>query len=251
VKNIFKKTQSWLIHGITISGAVVGLWALYAIREGQFDKALILIIATVLIDGIDGPLARRFAIKHHIPDFDGALLDNIIDYFTWAVIPAFLLLNYPLFSPTINTACATGIVVASAYQFCCTDAKEAGFYFKRFPSLWSIVLPIAYLIHWPSNLLLLSLIILIACSFLPIYCAKPFTKARLCHNNKLNLILQTTNRAVSIAATILAFTILITEKLFSHNPHYIQILLSCCIFSWLAIIAITTHYKHTAKPHNG
>lgn len=251
MQTIGKKIISWLIHSITISGAVFGLWALYAIHEGQFNKAITLIVVTILIDAIDGPLARRFAIKQHTPGFDGALLDNIIDYITWAVAPAFLLLCYPLFSPTINTACSIGIVVASAYQFCCTDAKEAGFYFKRFPSLWSIVIPLGYFTQWPYNLKLYLFATLIACSFLPIYCAKPFTKARLCHNNKLNLILQTINRAVCIATTILASIIVITAKLFSHNPHYIHILLSCCIFSLLTIIAITTHYKHTAKPHNG
>jgi phosphatidylcholine synthase len=52
--------------------------------------ALWLALAFV-VDGIDGPLARHFDVKTNAPEIDGVLMDLIIDFLTYVVIPAYAL----------------------------------------------------------------------------------------------------------------------------------------------------------------
>lgn len=133
------KALAWGVHLLTASGFLVGLLAIRAILDAQWRLAFLWIGVTVFIDSIDGTLARRFRVKEVIPEFDGALLDNIVDYFTYVLVPVFMieraaLIPAPLLLPTI-----AAITISSAYQFCRVDAKTDDHYFKGFPSYWNLV----------------------------------------------------------------------------------------------------------------
>jgi len=183
----------WLIHLLTVSSVILGLWAIQCFMKNQMSLAFILILATIIIDSIDGPLARLFDVRRYTPNMDGALLDNIVDYFTWVLVPCLLLITHPLFSLTTTIFLTMAIVIAAGYQFCCKDAKVAGQYFKRYPSAWSGCVLAMYLIHWPKELILLILCIFVLCSFIPVYAPKAFTNATICSNPSLNRLLQWVN----------------------------------------------------------
>ena len=114
----------WMVHLLTASGALLGLWALHAIAQGEIRLALILLAVSIIIDAIDGPLARLANVQKNLPHFDGALLDYIIDFFTWVIVPAFLLMQTDLFSSLENKFIACAIVMSTCYQFCCKDIKS-------------------------------------------------------------------------------------------------------------------------------
>ncbi len=164
------ETPSWFrskavaVHLYTASGAVLALLMLVAAFQGEAVKALWLMLASLLIDSTDGLLARRFRVSEALPFFDGALLDNIVDYMTYVFAPVVL-----LWSEGYLPAGNAGIVLAalpllaSSYQFCRVDAKTEDHYFLGFPSYFNVVAFYAIVFH-PGPLVLAA--VLVACSFL-------------------------------------------------------------------------------------
>ena len=78
-----QRVAAWFVHLFTASGAVFGLFALWAIHQGNFIGAFWFMGIALVIDGLDGLLARRFRAKEAAPKIDGELLDNMIDYFNY------------------------------------------------------------------------------------------------------------------------------------------------------------------------
>lgn len=137
---------AWFVHIFTASGAVLGLFALERITHGAYITAFWLMGGTIIIDALDGTLARKFHVKTVLPNMDGALLDNMVDYINYVLVPAYFLLVGPLMLHPWNSICPSLIVLASAYQFCQTDAKTNDYFFKGFPSYWNIT--VFYLYFW-------------------------------------------------------------------------------------------------------
>ncbi len=189
-----QKIKAWLVHFFTASGAVFGLFALWAIHEGYFTAAFWLMGATIFIDSVDGFLARRTQAKIVAPQIDGALLDNIVDYFTYVILPAFFLLAADMlpFGWAFFATCT--MLLASAYQFTQPEAKTDDHFFKGFPSYWNIV--IFYLFFWQfnpwTNLVIIVLLALLV--FVPIKYVYPSRLEYLTPNKGL--------RAAMVAATV-------------------------------------------------
>lgn len=139
----------WLIHAFTASGACVGLLALLAIYQHHLLTALWLMGAAIFIDAVDGMFARMIRIKQAIPEVDGALLDNIVDFFTYTIVPCFFLLVTNLLPESWRIFCVMVITFSSAYQFTQVDAKTTDHFFKGFPSYWNIA--IFYLFFWQMS----------------------------------------------------------------------------------------------------
>ncbi len=130
---------AWLVHAYTASGVVLAFLMFVAVMEGDTVRALWLFLVAMLVDGTDGMLARWVQVKRHVPSFDGALLDNIVDYITYAFMPVLLLWSTGhLGDGTAATVLAVVPLLASAYQFCRVDAKTEDHLFLGFPSYWNI-----------------------------------------------------------------------------------------------------------------
>jgi phosphatidylcholine synthase len=130
------------VHLYTASGAVLALLIVLAAVRGDEAQALWLGLVALIVDGTDGMLARRMRVKEHIPWFDGARLDDIVDYLTYVFAPVLLLWTGGyLPGGTFGIVLATLPLVASTYQFCRVDAKtdERYFFFLGFPSYWNVV----------------------------------------------------------------------------------------------------------------
>jgi phosphatidylcholine synthase len=127
-----------LAHLVTASGAVVGLWGLHAAAANRFRDAFLAMIAAVVIDAVDGWLARRLDVERHASFIDGARLDDIVDYLTYVVLPAFVVLQAGVVPAGWAWPVAAAMLLSSAMGFSWKDAKTAGF-FTGFPSYWNIV----------------------------------------------------------------------------------------------------------------
>jgi phosphatidylcholine synthase len=128
------------VHLYTASGTVLGLLIVLAAFEGAVVTALWLGLATLFVDGTDGMLARRFRVKETIPWFDGARLDDIVDYLTYVFAPVVLLWTTGhLPDGAIGWTLAAFPLLASSYQFCRVDAKTSDHFFLGFPSYWNVV----------------------------------------------------------------------------------------------------------------
>jgi phosphatidylcholine synthase len=131
---------AWLVHAYTAIGTALAMLTVMAILEGDTIRALWLGLAAMVVDGTDGMLARHLEVKRWIPWFDGALLDNIVDYLTYAFTPMVLLWSAGyLGEGTWATVLAVMPLLASAYQFCRVDAKTKDNLFLGFPSYWNVV----------------------------------------------------------------------------------------------------------------
>jgi phosphatidylcholine synthase len=141
---------AWGVHLLTASSAAAGILAVLAAERGDPAPALWWMAYTVAADAIDGTLARAVGVKQVLPHFDGTRLDDIVDYFTWVIVPMLFMLWTDLLPPAIAVPLACTVAVASAYQFCRTDAKTADHYFTGFPSYWNIVAFYLYALSWPT-----------------------------------------------------------------------------------------------------
>ena len=163
-------TPSWFrmkavfVHLYTASGAVLALLMLVAASQGEVVKALWLMFISLLIDSTDGLLARRFRVSEALPFFDGALLDNIVDYMTYVFAPMVLLWSGG-YLPEGNAGIvlASLPLLASSYQFCRVDAKTDDHFFLGFPSYFNVVA--FYAIVFESSPGTLAAV-LVLCSFL-------------------------------------------------------------------------------------
>lgn len=164
-------TLSWLVHLFTASAGVLALIGAKAASEKNFGLVLYILVFTIIIDAVDGPLARLVGVRKHTPHFNGALLDYVVDFVTWVFLPAFCLIQSSFFTEEIRFVLASFIVLSSCYQFCCEDLKVHPNFFKRWPSAWSIV--IICLFTWPvhENIFLGVIILFSILSFVPIYFA--------------------------------------------------------------------------------
>jgi phosphatidylcholine synthase len=128
------------VHLYTASGSVLAFLIVVAALEGRTVTALWLGLATLIIDGTDGMLARLARVKETIPWFDGARLDDIVDYLTYVFAPVVLLwVTGRLPSGPLGWVLAALPLLTSGYQFCRVDAKTSDHFFLGFPSYWNIV----------------------------------------------------------------------------------------------------------------
>ena len=164
-----RRVAAWLVHLFTASGAVLGLLTLYAIHQGQYLLAFWWMAGAVIIDALDGVLARRANTKLAAPKIDGGLLDNLLDYVNYVMTPAFfLLVNENLLPSGWRLVGAGLIVLVSAYQFTQHEAKTYDHFFKGFPSYWNIV--VFYLFFWQTSAIfnLAVILVLAILTFVPI-----------------------------------------------------------------------------------
>lgn len=155
----------WSVHLFTASGACLGLLTLFKIHKHDYQTALWLMAFTLIIDALDGTFARMTHVKDVLPRFDGALLDNLIDYLNYVITPAFFLLVKPgMLPPQAALVLVLALVLTSSYQFCQSEAKTPDHFFKGFPCYWNIM--VFYLFILNTSLLTNALVISVLCVFI-------------------------------------------------------------------------------------
>ena len=167
-RNLQATVQGYLVHAYTASTLFFVALACQWLLEGSFRWALGAILVTMVIDATDGALARKFRVKETAAAIDGNLLDNIIDFTSYVVLPMLLLLQAELLAPpgVLITAFA---MFSSAFGFSRTTAKLAdeGF-FVGFPSYWGIVAFYLFLLQTPPLLNTLLIVGLSLLVFVPV-----------------------------------------------------------------------------------
>jgi phosphatidylcholine synthase len=171
-----KKTEvaaAWAVHAFTASGIVLGFLALIAILEGDRVAAFMWLGLALFVDGIDGTLARAARVKELTPQFDGATLDNVIDYFTYVAVPAMMIYWFGIVPPGWELPIAAGIMAVSLYTFANLGVKTSDYYFTGFPALWNLL--VLYF-HVMQSSQWTNLIVIIVCAvftFIPVKCVHP------------------------------------------------------------------------------
>jgi phosphatidylcholine synthase len=164
---------AWLVHLYTASSVVCGFLALTRIFYDRYRDAFFWLAVAVLIDATDGVLARRTDVASRLPRFNGAKLDDIVDYVTYVFVPAFFAWHALLVPERAAMLVAAAMLLSSAYGFNKDDAKTADHFFTGFPSYWNIVVFYLFIAGWPPELNLVILLGLSVLVLVPIHYLYP------------------------------------------------------------------------------
>ena len=156
----------WLLHLYTASGAFFGLQALLAATRGESFLCFQLMMLTIFIDATDGTLARMLRVSERLPQIDGRSLDDVVDYFTYVIVPVFAMLEFGLLPH--HWFCWAPIVLASGFGFANVNAKTEDDFFLGFPSYWNLVALYLFCFQWPVWVNTLIVLVLSALVFAPI-----------------------------------------------------------------------------------
>lgn len=174
-----KRANALGVHLLTATGAVFAILALLAAVDQKWSLMFLWLVVAFFVDGIDGPLARRYHVKTWAPEFDGILLDLIIDYLTYVFVPAYALFKHPDLLPGWTGWFAIIVITyASAMYFADTRMKTKDNSFSGFPSCWNMVAIVLF--AWKPNFwVMLGLVVLLAAAmFLPLKFIHPVRTAR-------------------------------------------------------------------------
>ena len=172
------KINALIVHLLTATGAVFAMLAMLAAAEQKWSLMFLWLVVAFMVDGIDGPLARKFNVKTHAPEFDGVLLDLIIDYLTYVFIPAFALFKSGLMDGWTGWFAIIIITFASAMYFADTRMKTKDNSFSGFPGCWNMVILIIFALQ-PNFWVSLALVTVLAIAmFLPLKFIHPVRTER-------------------------------------------------------------------------
>jgi phosphatidylcholine synthase len=136
--------KALLVHLLTATGAVLSMLAMLAAVDENWSIMFLWLVVALFVDGIDGPLARRYAVKTNFPIYDGVLMDLIVDYLTYVFIPAFALFESGLLPGWTGWLAIIAITYASVIYFSDTRMKTKDNSFSGFPACWNMVVLVLF-----------------------------------------------------------------------------------------------------------
>lgn len=223
------RRAGYVLHVMTASGAVAGLVALQAIFDNRWRDALVWLIFCQVLDGLDGPVARKLDVTIHADRIDGHILDLVVDYVTCVVVPIALLAKLELLPKNYEIWVAGGILLTSALWFARTDQETDDHWFNGFPAAWNIIVPTFLILDMST------MGVMISCIFLALI---QLTNIKLPH-----LVRAVKFRKITLPLTVIY---LINLTLLSWNysdqkgsqPNSIQVLILLGFPIYLAVISI-------------
>jgi len=173
-----KQAAALSVHLLTATGAVFAMLAMLAAVEEKWSLMFLWLVVAFFVDGIDGPLARHFDVKTNAPQFDGGLLDLIIDYLTYVFVPAYALFKSGLLPGWTGWIAIIVITFASAMYFADTRMKTKDNSFSGFPGCWNMVVLVLFALT-PNFWVMLGIVVILAASmFIPFKFIHPMRTIR-------------------------------------------------------------------------
>ena len=174
IKKVDKdKITAWAVHGFTSSGAILGFLALVSILNNDQAGSFLWLGLALLVDGIDGTIARKIGVADKTPNIDGSTLDNIIDYLNYVIIPSLMVYWFQMVPAGWEIIVTAGMFTVSLYTFINVNMKTKDYYFSGFPALWNIVVLYFFILDTNPFLNLTVIIILLVLTFIPIRFVHP------------------------------------------------------------------------------
>ena len=167
------KIAAWAVHGFTASGAVLGFLAIISIVNNDLVGAFLWLGLALLIDGIDGALARKVGVLDKTPNIDGSTLDNVIDYLNYVIIPALMIYWFQMVPNGWEIILPAGMFAVSLYTFANMNMKTNDYYFSGFPAVWNIVVLYFYILNTHPIINVIIILLLFIFTFIPIKFVHP------------------------------------------------------------------------------
>ena len=180
IKNVSKdKIAAWAVHGFTASGAVLGFLAIISIFNNDQTSSFLWLGLALLVDGLDGTIARKVGVSDKATNIDGSMLDNLVDYLNYVIIPSLMIYWFQMVPNGWEIIIPAGIFAVSLYTFANINMKTEDYYFSGFPALWNIVVLYFYILNTNQYINLIVIIFLSILTFIPIKFVHPLRVKKL------------------------------------------------------------------------
>jgi phosphatidylcholine synthase len=161
------RVWAFSVHILTASGALWGLLALMAAVRGDWTTMFWWLAVALIIDGIDGPLARWLKVEALLPQWSGDNLDFVVDFVTYVFVPAYAIAVSGLLPDLVAIPLGALIAVTGALYFADNRMKMADNCFRGFPVLWNAAAFYLFLLEPPPWIAAIGVILLLLLTFMP------------------------------------------------------------------------------------
>lgn len=169
---------AFAVHLFTATGAALGFAALMAAVERRWTLMFWLLAVALVVDGVDGPIARRMRVAERLPRWSGDVLDLVVDFITYVFVPAYAIAASGLLPDGLAIPIGVVIVITGALYFADRDMKTADHFFRGFPALWNAAAFYLFLLRPGPWLAAMIMVVLAVLTFLPFKFLHPFRVVR-------------------------------------------------------------------------
>ncbi|QRM55477.1 phosphatidylcholine synthase [Sinorhizobium sp. BG8] len=198
----YAEMRAFSVHILTASGSFLAFLGVVAAAERRFVDMFWWLGLALLVDGIDGPIARKVRVKEVLPNWSGDTLDNVIDYVTYVLLPAFALYQSGMIGEPWSFVAAGAIVVSSAIYYADMGMKTDDYFFSGFPVVWNMVVFTLFVIQASELTASIVVFVSVFLTFMPINFLHPVRVKRL---RTLNLAVFLLWSALGMYALLLHF----------------------------------------------
>jgi phosphatidylcholine synthase len=198
------RARAFAVHLFTALGAGLALMALLEAVRGHWAAMFGWLGIALLIDAIDGPLARRLRIEEVLPNWSGETLDLVVDFTTYVFVPAYAIAASGLLVPHLAPFLGIAVVVSGALYFADLRMKTDDNHFRGFPTLWNVAAFYLFLLRPSPWIASLAIALLVVATFLPIHVMHPVRVERL---RSFNLALVAVGCAFAAFAVVRNFEV--------------------------------------------
>jgi phosphatidylcholine synthase len=171
--------RAFSVHLFTASGAALALLALLAAVSGRWAVMFLCLGAALIIDGVDGALARRLKVAELLPRWSGDVLDLVVDFLTYVFVPAYAIAASGLLPEPLVIPAGIAIVITGALYFADREMKTADNYFRGFPALWNLAAFYLFVFKPAPWIAAAAVAVLAVLTFVPFNFVHPFRVTRL------------------------------------------------------------------------
>jgi phosphatidylcholine synthase len=176
--NALGSALAFCVHILTAAGAGLAFLALIFATLGAWGAMFVTFGIALLVDGIDGPLARRLQVAERLPRWSGDVLDLVVDFLTYVFVPAYAIAVGGLIPIEFAIPCCLLIVVTGALYFSDRDMKLSGHYFRGFPAVWNLVAFYLFVLTPPPFVAAGAIVVLAGLTFVPLPFLHPLRVTR-------------------------------------------------------------------------
>jgi phosphatidylcholine synthase len=192
------QVRAFSVHIFTASGAGLAFSALIAAVNARWALMFFLLGAALIVDGVDGTLARRLKVAELLPRWNGDVLDLVVDFTTYVLVPAFAIVSGGLLPEPLALPAGIAIVMTSAIYFSDREMKTVDNYFRGFPGLWNGVAFYLFLLKLPAMVNAVVVAALVVLTFVPFKFLHPFRVIRLRVANLVALLAWSVLAAIAL-----------------------------------------------------
>ncbi len=224
------KVLAWSVHALTSSGVIAAFFSIICIHEHNWRMSMIWLLVAFFIDGIDGFFARLFRVKEVLPDFEGKNIDYVIDFATYAIIPAFFIYECGILGEEFRLPAVVSMLMVSAYYYGKSSMVSEDMYFIGFPVLWNLVVFYLFFVYsWSPLVNFISIIILSILHIIPLKYIYPSRTPRF--------------RILNVTAALIEVSVIgLIVYLYPEKNNWLSMLATACAFYFFSITIISSFF---------